>query len=57
MMANTHLVLEVEVQAGNQAYYNYSLPGLMSLLKWFSDDEKPEFVRGDIGYGTDKFMK
>ena len=57
MMANTRLVLEVEVQAGNQAHSNHSLPGLMSLLKRFSDDEKPEFVRGDIGYGTDKFMK
>jgi len=57
MMANTRLVLDVEVQAGNQAHSNHSLPGLMNLLKRFSDNEKPEFVRGDIGYGTDKFMK
>jgi hypothetical protein len=57
MMANTRLVLEVEVQAGNQAHSNHSLPGLMALLERLSEDEKPEFVRGDIGYGTDNIMR
>ena len=56
MMANLRLVLDVEVQAGNQAHSNHSLPGLMALLKRLPEDGKPEFVRGDIGYGTDTIM-
>jgi len=57
MMANTRLVLEVDVQAGNQAHSNHSLPGLMALLKRLTEGERPEFVRGDIGYGTDIIMR
>jgi len=57
MIANLRLVLDVEVQAGNQAHSNDSLPGLLALLKRLPRDAKPQFVRGDIGYGTDKFMK
>jgi len=56
MMANLRVVLEVEVQAGNQSHSNHSLPGLISLLKRLPTDGKPEFVRGDIGYGTDNIM-
>lgn len=56
MMANLRMVLEVEVQAGNQSHSNHSLPGLISLLKRLLTDGKPEFVRGDIGYGTDNIM-
>jgi len=56
MMANLRLVLEVEVQAGDQSHSNYSLPGLVSLLNRLSTDSKPEFVRGDIGWGTDNAM-
>jgi len=57
MIANLRLVLEVEVQAGNKAHSNHSLPGLIALLKRLPDNCKPEFVRGDIGYGTDNMMK
>jgi len=56
MVANLRLVLEVEVQAGNQSHSNDSLPGLISLLNRFSEDSKPEFVRGDIAWGTDHVM-
>ncbi len=56
MMANLRLVLEVEVQAGNQSHSNYSLPGLVSLLNRLPANGKPEFVRGDIGWGTDNAM-
>jgi len=57
MMSNLRLILEVEVQAGNQSHSNHSLPGLVSLLKRLPADGKPEFVRGDIGYGTDNVMR
>lgn len=57
MMANLRLILEVEVQAGDQSHSNYSLPGLISLLNRLPEDGKPEFVRGDIGWGTDNAMR
>ncbi len=57
MIANLRLVLEVEVQAGNQSHSNNSLPGLVSLLNRQPADCKPEFVRGDIGWGTDNAMR
>jgi hypothetical protein len=56
MMANLRLVLDVEVQAGNQSHSNDSLPGLVALLNRLPADGKPEFVRGDIGWGTDNAM-
>ena len=57
MMADLRLVLEVEVKAGNQSHSSDSLPGLVSLINRLPDDEKPEFIRGDIGWGTDTVMK
>jgi len=57
MMANLRLVLEVEVKAGDQSHSCYSLPGLIALLNRLPDNEKPVFVRGDIGWGTDGVMK
>lgn len=56
MMANLRLVLDVEVKAGDQSHSTHSLPGLISLLNRLSADSKPEFVRGDIGFGTDTVM-
>ncbi len=56
MMANLRLVLDVEVQAGDQSHSNYSLPGLVALLNRLPADSRPEFVRGDIGWGTDNVM-
>ena len=57
MMANLRIVLDVEVQAGDQSHSNHSLPGLVALLNRLPIDGKPEFVRGDIGWGTDNVMK
>ena len=56
MIANLRLVLEVEVQSGDQSHSSHSLPGLVALLKRFPIDSRPEFVRGDIGWGTDPVM-
>ncbi len=56
MMANLRLVLEVEVQPGNQSNSSHSMPGLVSLLQRLPVDGKPEFVRGDIAWGTDNVM-
>ena len=56
MMANLKLVLEVEVQPGNQTNSKHSLPGLMNLLERLPKTCWPEFVRGDCDWGTDGVM-
>ena len=57
MIGNLRLVLDIELKAGNESHSNHSLPGLLSLLQSLGVDEKPELVRGDIGFGTDAVMR
>lgn len=57
MIANLRLVLEVEVQAGNQSQSSYSLPGLLKLLDKLPKESRPYLVRGDCDWGTDKIMQ
>ena len=56
MMANLKLILEVEVQPGNQGNSAHSLPGLMNLLNRLPKECWPEFVRGDCDWGCDRVM-
>lgn len=56
VMANTRLVLEVEVHAGNRTATNYSAPALRQLLGRTPRRYWPTFFRGDSGWGTDGFM-
>lgn len=56
MIANLRLILDVEVQAGNQGNSSHSLPGLMALLEKMPEGCKPAFVRGDCDWGTDHVM-
>jgi hypothetical protein len=56
-IANVRMVVDVEVQAGNQTASSFAQPELWSLL----DDLKqrghtPSFLRGDCGWGTDRAM-
>lgn len=57
LMANTRLVLEVDVQAGNQTSSGYSMPGLVALIQRLLPAERPAFVRGDCDWGNDAIMK
>ncbi len=57
MIANLRLVLDVEVQAGDQAQSSHSLPGLMTILKKLSPEQRPVFVRGDCDWGSDRVMR
>jgi hypothetical protein len=57
LMANLRLVLEVEVNAGNESNASYALPGLMSLLSRLPEHSKPQFVRGDVSFGSDAVMR
>jgi len=56
LMANTRLVLEVDVQPGDQSHASYSMPGLISLLKRLPDGGQPVFIRGDCDWGNDPVM-
>lgn len=55
-IANLRLVLDVEVQPGNQMASSYSAPDLWSLLDRIPRSSWPQFIRGDIAFGTDGMM-
>jgi len=54
--ANLRLVLDVEVQPGNQTSSAHSLPGLVELIERLEMKCRPKFVRGDCDWGTDNVM-
>lgn len=56
-MANIRLVLDVEVQPGNQMAASYTAPGLLSLIDSIPRECWPAFVRGDIAFGADGVMR
>ncbi len=55
-IANLRLVLDVEVQAGNQHTSKHSSPGLWSLLQRLGRENWPAFIRGDRDWGTEGNM-
>ena len=57
IMANLRLVLDVEVQAGNQGHSSYSAPGLHALLDRLPSGCQPAFVRGDCDWGSGPVME
>jgi hypothetical protein len=56
MIANLRLILDVEVQAGNQSASSYSAPGLWSLLERIPKEHWPRFIRGDCDWGNEGIM-
>ena len=52
VIANLRLVLDVEVQAGNQTASKYSRPGLWELLGRLPRAQWPALIRGDRNWGT-----
>ncbi len=56
IMANLRMVLDVEVQAGNQSNSIYSAPGLLGLLERLPKSCWPRFIRGDCDWGSDNIM-
>ena len=56
LMANIRLVLDVEVQPGDQSHSSHSMPGLMNLLQKLPEGCKPSFIRGDCDWGNDAVM-
>jgi hypothetical protein len=55
-IANLRLVLDVEVQPGNQMAASYSAPDLWALLDRMPRHQWPQFIRGDCNFGTDGVM-
>ena len=55
-IANLRLVLDVEVQPGNQTASSYSRPGLFDFLDSLPEDARPRFIRGDIAFGNEGTM-
>jgi Transposase DDE domain group 1 len=53
MVANLRLVLEVEVQAGNQHAAKHSAPGLWALLDRLGPQCAPWLLRGDRDWGNE----
>jgi hypothetical protein len=47
MLANLHLMLDVEVQSGKQVASKHSAPGLWALLKRIPREHWPVLIRGD----------
>ena len=56
MVANIRLVLDVEVQAGNQSSARHSAGGLLDILNSLDRTQRPRFVRGDCDWGCDAVM-
>jgi hypothetical protein len=56
-IANLRLILEVEVQPGNQMAASYTAPDLCSLLDRIPRYQWPEFIRGDCAFGSDGVMR
>jgi hypothetical protein len=57
LMAGLRLVLDVNVEAGNQSQANTTLPGLVELLDRMPADKRPRCVRGDCGFGQDATLR
>ena len=55
-IANLRMVVDVEVQAGNQTATSFAQPGLWSMLDELPKSSLPEFVRGDCQWGTERAM-
>jgi len=55
-MANTRLVLDVEVRPGNESAAKYTMPGLWAFVDGLPRAQWPRFIRGDCNFGTERDM-
>ena len=51
------LVLDVEVQAGNQTASSYAQPELWKFVDGLGEQSRPALLRGDCGWGTEAMMR
>ncbi len=55
-VANIRMVLDMEVQAGNQTAPLYAQPELWAFLDGLAERDRPVFLRGDSHWGAEKTM-
>lgn len=55
-IANIRIALNVDVQGGKNISGSYSMPSLWTLLDTLPKEQWPQFIRGDISYGTERIM-
>lgn len=55
-IANLRLALGVDVCPGNKSASSEGLPGLWRILNSLPREKWPTFIRGDCGYGSQRFM-
>ncbi len=55
-IANLRIVLDVEVQAGNQTASSFAQPELWSLVDGLAGPSHPQLLRGDCAWGTERVM-
>ena len=55
-VANLRLLLEVEMQPGNQTASSYAQPQLWKFIDGLEPGQRPALLRGDIGWGTERMM-
>jgi hypothetical protein len=56
-IANLRMVIDVEVQAGNQTAASFAQPELWKLLDRLPKASHPRFLRGDCNWGTERAME
>jgi hypothetical protein len=56
-IANLRLVMDVEVQAGNQTAASFAQPELWSMLDAMAPSTHPRFLRGDCNWGNERAME
>lgn len=56
-IGSLRVILEVEVQPGNQTAALYTQPGLWSYLEKLPTDQRPRFLRGDCAFGNEGLMR
>src|SRR5712691_346908 len=56
-IGNLRMVMDVEVQAGNQTAASFAQPELWSLLDGLPKASYPRFLRGDCNWGTELAME
>ena len=55
-VANTRMVLDVEVRAGNETAAKYTMPGLWACLDELPRGRWPSLLRADCAFGNDRDM-
>jgi hypothetical protein len=57
LIAQLRLVLGAEVQAGNEAASSHAQPGFWAYFDTLTSASRPVFLRGDIGWGSERMMQ